>query len=198
MAAGAGGELLRPATIDEAAKARIGGGMLSGVSSVFLSAYGGPALEGGDGMDLAGAGRSQLQANADSAISAAQAAARGRRCRYARLVSCQLWCVVPRQLSPNARCLPSALPFTLCTCLWCAPALPPFHPPPLFLFSPWARSGAIPRTRRLCCTSCFCSCRKVCGCCRQLCCCRHHLCPTAAPTVRPTALLFLSHFLILT
>ena len=128
MAAGGGGVLLRPATIDEAAKARIGGGMLSGVSSLYLSAYCGPVLEDDNSMDLARAGRSQLQANGDSAISAAQAAARARRCRYARLVSCQLWCVGTMPAFRQCQAFADALPFTLFTCLWCAPFSLPLFP----------------------------------------------------------------------
>ncbi len=106
------GVLLRPPTVEEAATARVGGGMLSGVSSLFLSAYCAPVVEHGSGIDCADDARNadehpNLQSHTDTTIDAARAAARARRRRYAQLVSCQLWCVEPRssfaELSVSSR-----------------------------------------------------------------------------------------------
>lgn len=95
--ASADGVLLRPPTIEEAATAHVGGGMLSGVSSLFLRAYCAPVAEdcAGDSGDTDGI--SNLQTDADTIIDAAQAVARARRRRYAQLASCQLWYVEPRR-----------------------------------------------------------------------------------------------------
>ena len=95
------GVLLCPPTIEEAATARVRGGMLSVVSSLFLSPYCAPVVEYGSGIDCADDARKvdghpNPQSHADTTIDAAQAAARARRRRYAEVVSCQLWYVERR------------------------------------------------------------------------------------------------------
>lgn len=98
QAAVASGVLLHPPSTVEAPRAQLRGGMLSGVSSLYLSAYCARTPERADGMDHAD---SSVQVDADTAIDAAEAAAQARSRRYARLVSCQLWYAAARwQLRP--------------------------------------------------------------------------------------------------